>query len=144
VPEDEQSTAFLEIERILAPGASAAVVYSWGAHSILMKLAFLPAWVVISVLRAFKGKKSGVDSGEGLYFHAHTYSWLAREISSRIDAKILTWRSVSIPFMRTFVHGWLFGSAFLSIIYGLEESFPRLFGRIGAYPMIVIKKGRRE
>ncbi|MEE9542937.1 MAG: class I SAM-dependent methyltransferase [Thermodesulfobacteriota bacterium] len=143
VPEDEQSTAFFELERVLAPGASGAVVYSWGGDALLMKLAFFPAWLVMSIVRAIRGGGREEVEGEGLYFHAHTYGWFKRKVAERIDADILTWRSVSIPFMRVYVHRWLLGSGLLSLIYAVEELSPRFFGRYGAYPMIVIRKRSR-
>lgn len=38
VPEDEQDLALQEIYRVLLPGSSAVVVYSWGSHSFIRQL----------------------------------------------------------------------------------------------------------
>jgi hypothetical protein len=52
----------------------------------------------------------------------------------------VVWRSLSVPFMKLYVHRWLFGTVLLRVIYKMEDLFPELLGRFGAYPMFVFRK----
>lgn len=58
------------------------------------------------------------------------------------DFDILVWRSISVLFLKTYIHGALLGKQILALIYRLEERFPHLAGRLGQYPMFIIKKWR--
>jgi SAM-dependent methyltransferase/uncharacterized protein YbaR (Trm112 family) len=154
VPAEEQAAAFLELFRVLAPGASAVVVYNW--RSLAVKVALWPArivtapWRIASKLRRRLGRRpicSGSNrtggqpnpAGLQLYFHAHPYRWFARR-NWPFPWKIAVWRSVSVPLLRAYVHPWFFGRALLTLLYALEETFPSFTGRFGAYAMIVISK----
>ncbi len=154
VPAEEQATAFLELFRVLAPGASAVVVYNW--RSVAVKVALLPArivmapWRIVSKLRRRLGSRQ-ISSGSNLtggppnppglrlYFHAHPYRWFARR-NWPFPWKIAVWRSVSVPLLRAYVHPWLFGRGLLTLLYAFEVTFPSFTGRFGAYAMIVIGK----
>ncbi len=142
VPADEQSEAFHEVYRVLKPGSSAVVVYSWGPLVFLSKMITTTA----QKIRACRSKGDDLDSNEysipsgaNLYFHSHNYRWF---ISQKwgFDFDILAWRSVGPLFLKTFIHNWFFGKQILALLYWLEERFPYLAGRLGQYPMFVIKK----
>ena len=149
VPEDEQHLALREIHRVLKPGATAAVVYSWGSHSPLMNLLLSPP-IMVQKLKAcairFVGKRHGMPTAntahaplQKLYFHAHDYTYFANQAWG-FDFNISVWRSVSVPFTKRYVHGWLLGRQILSLIYWLEDRFPHAAGRLGQYPLFIIKK----
>ena len=53
---------------------------------------------------------------------------------------ISVWRSVSVGFLKGYIHGPLGGKALLQAIYRLEERYPRLLGKIGQYPLFVVVK----
>ncbi len=57
-----------------------------------------------------------------------------------LPAQILTWRSVSVHFLRTVIQPEWGGKFWLKVLYRLEECFPRYFGENGQYPLIVIRK----
>ena len=57
-----------------------------------------------------------------------------------MDIEIKVWRSVSVRFLRAVVHAAIGGSAFLRVLYWLEEQFPGFFGEKGQYPLIIVKK----
>jgi len=76
-----------------------------------------------------------------LYFHVHRYRWLSQRLNVFCNFDVVVWRSVNLQFLRVFIHPWLLGKKLLEIIYRFEEAFPHLSGRIGAYPMFVIRKG---
>lgn len=153
VPEDEQGVAFREIYRVLKPGSSAVVVYSWGINSPLMNLTLFP-FKIMQMLKAFvirilskrnntRLMKSSEDYQPKLYFHAHNYKYLARQIRG-FDFDISVWRSVSVSFTKTYIHSYLFGKQALALIYWLEDKFPYMAGRLGQYPLFVIKKRLRQ
>lgn len=141
VPKDEQSKAFHEIHRVLAPGSSAVVVYSWGPRSPLMNMLLFP----IPVIRATRAtvKRLANMKGKGfnpkLYAHMHDYRWFAEQ-KWGFDFDIVAWRSLSHHFSKVYVHRWLFGRQILKLFFWLEKSFPNVIGRIGQYPLLVLKK----
>ena len=118
VPKNEQGQAFREIYRVLKPGSSAVVVYSWKGHSFFMDVMFLPHRIsrrfkalIRSTLRqerSLPANKSSGPSGPKLYSHAYDYKWFVRQ-KSGFEFDILVWRSVSVPFLKTYIHNKLFG-----------------------------------
>ncbi len=154
VPKDEQLAAFRELYRVLKPEATAVVVYSWPG-SLLMNWFLYPrrvkrtvrGWVqklksfVKRVLR-WKSRKKILAQGsspEPPYYYAHDQKYFENNLTG-IEYQIVVWRSVAVAFMRTYIHPRLFGAAIMRWIYRLEEKNPLLFGRIGQYPLFVIKK----
>ncbi|MCH7726066.1 MAG: class I SAM-dependent methyltransferase [Planctomycetes bacterium] len=150
VPADEQEKAFREIFRVLKPGCTAAVVYCWKSRLIKAlrvpaRLASLPFRMIRKLGRATSRKRSNLDDKRDerpqkrLYYHAHRYSWLAdREWEFPLELRV--WRSIDVPLMRAYIHRWLFGRVLLAMLYRMEEWMPRLCGRLGAYPLIVMYK----
>jgi hypothetical protein len=57
-----------------------------------------------------------------------------------LPLKIWTWRSVSVRFLRTFIHERWGGRRLLRGLFWLEERFPHFLGKNGNYPIIVIRK----
>ncbi len=150
IPEEEQRSAFLEIGRVLKPGGQAVVVYSWGDHSLLMNAALIPLKLLRYFPSSFKtfmkkqaSKQLDVEVNESneapLYAYYHTYRWFKNQ-QWNFQYKIKVWRSVNLPFLKYYVHNRLFGQFLLKLVFSLEESFPKVFGRVGQYPMIVISK----
>lgn len=142
-PAEEQADAFEEIYRVLLPGGSATVVYSWGAHSELMRLAMFPANLVRR-LKAVISRRSARDGPvENLYFFTYDRRWL---LSRRwpFVPRLAVWRSVSVEFLRTYMHSFAFGRQFLRFLFWLEDAFPAMFGALGQYPLVVIKKDTRN
>ena len=154
VPKDEQVSAFHELHRILKPSSSAAVVYSW-PNSQMMKRWLFPRRIKREILRRIQKTKSFIKitlgrehleksatpaSGPETPYH-YTYDQVYFETNLKgMDVKIVVWRSVSVPFLRTYIHPKLFGAAILRAIYRKEESDPARYGRIGQYPLFVIRK----
>jgi ubiquinone/menaquinone biosynthesis C-methylase UbiE/uncharacterized protein YbaR (Trm112 family) len=143
-PADEQATAFREIHRVLAPGATAAIVYCW--RSLLVKLAMLPAKLVQTpgkLIRKLMREKGAAETGERsrsrIYYHAHSRAWFAKNLGE-LPSDIHVWRSIDVPLLKAYVHRWTFGKPLLRLVYRAEEWFPRLLGRLGAYPLIVLRK----
>lgn len=141
VPVERQGRAMDELYRVLAPGGRGVVVYSWGPHSLLMRLARLPGRVLGAPLRRLRRPAAPApDAGEPtLYFEPQPYAWFEPQRQSG-RFRLGVWRSVDVDFTRTFVHGPLAGRALLRAVFALERRFPGVAGRHGAYPMFIMEK----
>ncbi len=141
IPKDEQATAIKELYRVLAPKAKGVVVYEWFKHSSWMNFWMFPfrAFVFIKnriadgVAQIF-GKK---DAGRRLYYYAHSQEYMRTHLP---PYKLVVWRSLSVHFMRYYLHSWLFGSQILDWVYRKEEKEPEQCGEKGEYPMLVFEK----
>lgn len=162
VPMEDKLQAYDELYRTLTPGSSMVVVNGWTQAPLMTRLSsfmdfmkrFRSWW-----LRKIKKKKlkeidtqqqdgSGFnaeyedskESPEGTYVQKLTASWLTQAFEGKMDYEILVWRSVSVRFLRSVIHADWGGRFWLKVLYGLEELFPRILGRIGQYPLIVVDK----
>ena len=167
IPKDRQLTAVEEIARVLRPEASAVIAYTWGDGSLVMRLSMLPVDLAKAVLRrpyragrralaAFRARVGRTGGGDGavdleameavaptLYFHAHGYEHFARHAwDAQLHVTVL--RSVGQRFTELYIHPWLMGRRVLEVIYRLEEAYPEAAGRLGLYPLLVLRKSRRS
>ena len=154
IPGDEQVSALHEIHRVLSPGSSAAIVYSW-PHSKMLKWWLFPRRIKRIFRRRWQDLKSLVKKTLHLenrrvtalpasvplkpYHFTHDQNYFETTLKG-IKFEVAVWRSVSVPFMRMYIHPNLFGAAILRGIYRKEEKNPALYGRIGQYPLFVIRK----
>jgi SAM-dependent methyltransferase/uncharacterized protein YbaR (Trm112 family) len=153
IPKDEQVTAIREIHRVLSPGSTAAIAYSWGPRAFLMIVSALPrriwkglrrlAWQVahLLVLLARKlGLKETPPEGapETPYIHFHRYGYFARRLKD-CKLRLAVWRGVHSGWTRAHIHPPS-GEGRLRRIYQFEERHPVLAGRLGQYPLFIIEK----
>ena len=142
LPLSDHKHAYVELNRVLMPGRAAAVVNGWH-NPLLMRLAepFIRLGRRLTG-RSTKRKKdwSAEEDQAGTFVEKMTPRWLKDELDGAVKFEIYPWRSLSPRFMRWFVRQRLGGSAFLRLVFWLEERFPRFFGQNGQYPLIVIKK----
>lgn len=156
VPADEQRAAFDELHRVIKPSAKAVIVYTFGQKVLLVRAASAP-FKVMSIARKTAtnlrrlisrsgsagpggGKPSGMKKEDrGLYYHPHPYSWFANQ---RWDypLEIYCWRSIGKQTLQQWFRPRLFGKQLLQALFFLEGRLPRLMGRWGQYPLIVIHK----
>lgn len=150
VPADEQALAFTELHRVLKPNHTGVVVYSWGPYSWFMLATLLPIKLMNTCKRLWQVNiwkrlqqrlrpQPSATQEPVLYFHPQPYQWVKQVIASQLTIDIFTWRSVSVLFTKAYAHGRL-GRTLLRLVYQLENWLPRLMGRLGAYPLIVIRK----
>ena len=154
LPEEEHPRAYDEIYRVLAPKSAAVVVNGWDSAP-LMRLLDQPIRLA-NRLRGLAARVSGgnrdarqearnerdgeVRRPKGTFVSKNNAAALREEAGSRMPIRIMVWRSVSVRFLRAFVHPRLAGKAFLRLLFWLEERFPGYFGVNGQYPLIVIEK----
>jgi len=164
VPEKKQAAAFRELERVLSPGKTGAVVYTWGPHCTPMLLLMDPVQaskrllksvLPAAVLNRLKGvpgtPSSAIDAGPSseshqqkaeptLYYHAHDYAWFQREIASTAGWDVRIWRSVSVPFLKLYMRSKLLGKQLLSVLFWIENAAPHVCGKFGYYPLLLFTK----
>jgi len=158
LPMEDQESAFREFFRTLIPGGNAVVIYSWGEHSLLMRLASGPIALAGWLLRLYsrlrfgkdrpmqiKGQKIDEHTQElltkpGLYSFKHDHRWLRAKVGDLPGFEIRVWRTVSSGFLRALVHRQFFGRSWLRLLFWLEEKFPNFLGRVGQYPMVLFYK----
>ena len=154
----DQEPAFREFLRILQPGGKAVVIYSWGEHSLLMRLASGPIKLAGWLLRLYSRLRFGKDrpmrvrgreidqetqellTKPGLYSYKHDYDWLREHVGDLPGFETRVWRTVSSAFLRALVHRQFFGRFWLQLLFWLEETFPHFLGRVGQYPMVLFRK----
>ncbi len=141
IPKDEQVTAIKELYRVLAPDAKGVVVYDWFKHSSWMNFWLFPlrgfVYVKNRMLDGF-GKLTGTRGAKRrLYFYAHPPQYFQQNLP---PYQLRVWRSLSVRFMKYYVHSWLFGKQILNWVYKKEEKDPETCGLKGEYPMLVFEK----
>jgi hypothetical protein len=168
LPEQEHLLAYQELYRVLAQERTAIVVNGWSSPPLTRLLEAPLRWRrrlrSNSGLHKLRQKISGhsvpaagPDEGgrmnatfgyerqqlwtpKGTFVQKNNAAWLKRALGQQMALEILVWRSVSVRFLRAYIHPRLAGRWWLRRLYGLEERFPHFFGENGQYPLIVIRK----
>jgi SAM-dependent methyltransferase/uncharacterized protein YbaR (Trm112 family) len=142
IPKDEQAQAIKELYRVLMPRGRGVVVYDWYKHSLWMNIWLLPfrgfEFIRQRLKRVFSRLSGSGEPTKMLYFYAHPYSYFKQNLP--FTFKVAVWRSVSVPFMKVYIHSWLFGKSILNWIYQHEEANAEKYGLKGEYPMLVFEK----
>ncbi len=154
MPSQEHRRAFQELYRQLKPGRSGVVVNGW-SRSPLANLYEGPVRFVEALYgfkqHRFKRSPSLTATGDkpiqrefaggqGTFISTHNAKWLTQEVGADVPLTIWVWRSVTVRFLRTFIHDRLGGRGLLRLLFWLEERFPHFFGKVGQYPLIEIQK----
>lgn len=156
LPLSEHEAGFRELSRVLGAGGQGVIVYSWGEHSSLMRLARLPIAVAQTVRRAAarlarpsRRSPDGTPAGStpedllsrpGTHTAHHDYRWVVSHLTDLPGFEIRVWRSVSTAFTRAFIFEVLLGRVWLRWLFWLEDLAPGWFGRMGQYPLFTIRK----
>jgi len=161
VPMEDKIQAYEGLYRTLTPGSSMVIVNGWTNAPLMsslnrfsLRVKKLRSWY----LRRFKNQAhpaqaenifppekegSGEDvqtKPQGTYIQKLNAEWLTQALKDRMEFQILVWRSVSVSFLRSVIYPDWGGRFWLKVLYWIEELFPQLLGRVGQYPLIVIKK----
>ncbi|MBV4356004.1 class I SAM-dependent methyltransferase [Pinibacter aurantiacus] len=142
IPKDEQVTAMKELYRVLAAKGKGVIVYEWFKHSPWMNVGLFPFRAAVFTKNRLKeafNKVAGKGAPEKmLYFHAHPYEYFKKNLPFAFQLKV--WRSISVPFMKYYIHAPLFGKQILNWLYNKEEREPEKCGLKGEYPIFVFEK----
>ncbi|MEA4811375.1 MAG: class I SAM-dependent methyltransferase [Anaerolineaceae bacterium] len=153
LPMEEKQACYLSLYERLKPGRSMVTVDGWSEYK-LKKLCRRIENVKIRFNKEFELKNSnnseksnfnslntGKKSGPaGTFVKQSNAEWFKHTFNGVLSYKILSWRSVSVRFLRTVIQSDNRGYRTLKILSWLEDRFPRFFGENGQYPLIVINK----
>jgi ubiquinone/menaquinone biosynthesis C-methylase UbiE len=148
LPREEHVPAYRQIYRVLRPNRSAVVVNGW-THPALMRIAEAPIMLRNSIYKTLRRRRKLEGARDqairehdpkGTFVRKYNARWLLAELGGYMSVSILVWRSVSVKFMRNYIHPHLGGRAILRLLFWMEDRFPDFFGRHGQYPLIVIDK----
>lgn len=156
VPMEEKETAYRNLYRCLKPGHTMVTVDGWSEHGLKRFsdycIALAKRLKRKAPLRAQDVEKTPtseapasiapakVEDPAGTFVAKNSAKWFKETFTGKIPFKILVWRSVSVRFLRAVIADNGLGRFALSLLYRLEECFPRFFGENGQYPLIVISK----
>ncbi len=151
LPPEEHVRAYQELHRTLATNGRAVIVNGWTKPPLAVFLNFwigLYEWLFVIfrprprpvVIEQAESLSGDGANPRGTYVNKVTASWLQREVGRQMPINIWCWRSVSVRFLRTFIHARFGGKFILNVLYWKEELFPHFFGRYGQYPLIEITK----
>src|SRR5262249_33244523 len=141
VPRDEQEKAIRELHRVVKSGSQATVIYSWGRRSALMNLLLFPL-VLFRAMRSLYqrfNRITGRENRSRLYAYMHPYDWF-KSRDWGFELETIAWRTISHHCSMVYAHSWLGGRALLRLAFWFEDRFPSLAGRIGHYPLVIIRK----
>ena len=149
LPPGGQPRAYQELYRVLAPECTAVVVNGWNTPP-LSQILELPLQLRRGLRRLYRSMKNKLihnaqDAAppKATFVHKNSALQLKNDLGQDFPMEIWVWRSISVRFLRTFIHAHLGGRMFLRILYQLEERFPHFFGIYGQYPLIVVTKNRQ-
>lgn len=151
LPADQHIEAYQELYRALANGGKAVIVNGWDDAPLSD---FMNIWIglydwLYAIIRphrqpAATGSKdkpvNKIPTSRGTYVQRVTAGWLQKSVGRLLPIKIWCWRSLSVRFMRTFIHERFGGRFILRVIYWKEELLPHFFGKYGQYPLISLEK----
>lgn len=150
LPIDQHVLGYRELYRTLAPNRRGVIVNGWDNAPLS---GFMDIWIRLVERLYAMVKRKGTehpassqakrilpDTSRGTFVKKENAAWLEREVGSLMPLSIWCWRSVSVRFLRTFIHPRLAGRYWLKLIYWLEERFPHFLGKNGQYPMVEMRK----
>jgi SAM-dependent methyltransferase len=128
---DMQEVAVRKLLRVTKPGKPVIIVYS--NPRTLLRIPEFPVRLIYRLLK--RAKRFGTDP----YFHAHPLGWW-EQFRDVADVRLVPWRALTGPEQRLLIPNNVLGAKIFTILYALEERFPRFFVRWFQYPMIVLTK----
>jgi ubiquinone/menaquinone biosynthesis C-methylase UbiE len=151
LPPDEHIRAYQELYRTLASSGKGVIVNGWDNPPLTI---FMNFWIRLAerLYAFFRAQPKEADrekesspahnqtATHSTYVRKHNAAWLQKEVGSLMPVKIWCWRSVSVRFLRTFIHERFAGRWLLKILYWKEERFPIFLGKYGQYPLIALSK----
>jgi len=154
LPMEEKEACYLGLYRCLKPGRSMVTVDGWarfGLAKLWQRVIGLSKRLgpkEIELPSRKKGKQDTLgetakiqNAGPARTFVAkNDAKWFKGTFTGQFPFRILSWRSVSVYFLRHVIGSNPRGYRALKLLSWLEDRFPRFFGENGQYPLIVISK----
>lgn len=141
IPKKEQKTAVEEMVRVTKAECNIAIVYSLFYHSWFMNLMLFPIQLY-RIVRHFAGKVYVriFSNKPRLYFYPHSLGWFRRNFSWSDKMEFYCWRALNKYFLNLYIHEKTGGKKILNWFQKMEDKYPKFWGAIGEYPIIVIRK----
>ena len=131
---DRQEAAVRKLIAVTKPGGTIVVIYSNPAYLVSSAFAPLRRFARI-ILRGLINR----GTKDTLYFYRHPLSWWDRFRDSG-TVRIYPWRTFTSRDQKALIPDNRLGTGMLSLLFRLEDKYPRFFTAVGCYPMIVIEK----
>ena len=154
LPLEDQTRAYSELYRVLAPASTAVVVNGWTESPLMRRwtrlvrpgrsgwAAGLPACAA-SPPRKRRPKKPAPPTGT--FVRKLNAAWLREQLGSQMDLQIRVWRSVSVRLLRALIHALTGGQAVAApALLAWKSASRSWFGENGQYPLIVIESKTAE
>ena len=155
LPPEEQLPTMGELYRVLNQNGTGVLVFTW-ASCLFTRAAvrFNPRIILPRIpglrclWRALLKPKAGhvapdapaLPPQPALYFQPQPYSWYRDSVAPTVPVSLSCWQAVSLPFSQAFVLDRFTGTFILLLVSWIERLFPALLGRIGAYPVFLLRK----
>lgn len=164
IPASEQANAIFDLYRVLARGGTCVILYGFGTSTLAtlapgiaaglrrLRRAAAKAKALISrpanqapVRSARPAPSSDALIAEPaaappIYFYAHDWEWLQHTLPSGWDVEIRSWASLDAETTWRLFRDTAASRRALATVSWLEERLPTLMARLGAYPMIILRK----
>jgi SAM-dependent methyltransferase len=148
LPVDSQVRGVHELVRTLAPGGPAVVVNGWGTsplmvllHPLILLSDFLRRLVRDRPSQERRRAPHTPETVTGTRVERVGWAWWRARAKEGVQIRIVSWRSLSVRCLRALIHPRLGGERILRGVEGLEDHFPRMLGRLGQYPLVVLRAG---
>ena len=135
IDKDKQEEAIRKLIAVTKPGQPIIVVYR--NPDTLIRYFVAPLRKLKQIWNKLASRTEANE--EKLYAFAHPISWWDR-FKDEAEIEIFPWRSFFAPHQKILIPDNQIGKNLLTLLYNLEEKFPKLFINNFQYPMIVLKK----
>ncbi len=137
IDKDKQEDAIRRLLAATKPGAPVIIVYS-NPDALVRRMIRLQRR--LKELFGSRIKSEHVEENEyNLYYYPHPLEFWER-FQDIAKVQIFPWRSLSSQFQKKLIPDNRLGREMLSVLYSLEDRFPKFFVRNFQYPMIILRK----
>lgn len=147
IPADQQRDALAELYRVIKPGSKVVIAYNWGSKCWIRKMNRRLGWLPRQIRKLMdRVRRPAVDTTTAkpkIYTHPHRYREVAT-LGAPLGMEILTLQSLGRAVTQRFSWSPTLGRTCFALVYWLEDHFPTLFGRIGQYPLIILRKDAQQ